>query len=151
MTVTAASFRTAFPAFASTTTYPDAQVDFWIALAVLMHDTTRWGTLLDYGIMFFVAHNLTLEFNANRAATLGQNPGAVVGPVTSGSVDKSSYSRDPGAAMDPKNGHWNLSVYGLRWKAMQRLVGAGPVQIGAGCSVPNYSASAWPGVIPPFF
>jgi hypothetical protein len=146
MTVTAASFRTAFPAFANTATYPDAQIDFWIALALLMHNAERWGNLLDYGVMYFVAHNLTLEFNANRAATLGQNPGPVLGAVTSGSVDGSSYSRDPGQAMDPNNGHWNLSVYGLRWKEMQRLVGAGPVQVGVGCTTPSISA-AWPGVI----
>lgn len=150
MTVTAASFRANFPAFASTTTFPDTEVNFWIALGVLLHDAGRWGNLLDFGIQLFVAHNLSLEAGSNAASAGGQTPGQIQGPLSSATVDKVSYSRDPGAAMDPANGHWNLTTYGLRYIRLVRMIGAGPLQVG----VPLYDSSqpdglGWPGVIYP--
>lgn len=130
MNTTPVILRGNFPAFASNVEYPDPVINFWITYAAMFMDPNRWGAALDVGIQLFVCHNLSLEFNANHAAARGQNPGFVVGPVTAGSVDKVSYSRDPSAAFDPKAGHWNLSIYGLRyWKLMQ-MMGAGPVQVG---------------------
>lgn len=143
MTVTVASFRVNFPEFASDVTYPDGEVQFWLDLGVLLCGP-RWGNLLDYGVQLFMAHNLSLQFNASQSGSSGQAPGSIVGPITSGTVDKVSYSRDPGAAMDPANGHWNLTTYGLRYIRLVRMVGAGPVQVGvpsADCAVPG----AWPG------
>jgi hypothetical protein len=143
MTVTVASFRAAFPAFANDTTYPVPEIEFWLALALLLLNAARWSTLLDYGQQLFVAHNLSLEYNAKKAALTGQNPGVVVGAVTGGSVDKVSYQRDPGSAMDPKNGHWNLSIYGIRYIALARQIGAGPVHVGV--PSPDMGNTAWPG------
>jgi hypothetical protein len=148
MTVTAASFRGAFPAFANMATYTDPQVNFWITFALHFLNADRWADTIDYGVMLFVAHNLSLEFNANQSAKRGQNPGFVTGPVTSGSVDKVSYSRDVTSAMEDKAGHWNLSVYGLRYIRLAKMMGAGPVQVGA--PSPNdpaqwYYNGAWPG------
>lgn len=151
MATTPASFRGAFPAFANMTNYPEPVVQFWIGLATKFLDPGRWGDALDYGLMLFVAHNLSLEFNANTAARKGQNPGFVTGPVTSASVDKVSYSRDISSALDPKNGHWNLSIYGLRYIRLVQMMGAGPVYVGAptpGDSMSMYNG-AWPG--PSFF
>lgn len=147
MTTTAATFRGSFPAFANMTTYPDPVVNFWISFALKFLDPGRWGDALDYGIMLFVGHNLSLEFNANAAAKKGQNPGFVTGPVTSGSVDKVSYSRDVSSALDPKNGHWNLSIYGLRYIQLVKMMGAGPVYVGAPAANDSTSAyqGAWPG------
>jgi hypothetical protein len=144
MTVTAASFRGSFPEFTSIQTYPAQEVQFWVDLAAKLHNAARWGDTLDFGVQLFVAHNLSLQFNANAAAKTGGNPGAVIGTVTSGSVDKVSYSRDASTAMDPKNGHWNLSSYGLRWIRLSRMMGAGPVYVGAP-SVDEQSQQAWPG------
>lgn len=146
MAVTPFSFRGAFPAFNNPTTYSDPVISFWIGLATKLTSATRWGDVLDYGIMLFVAHNLSLEFNSNAAAKKGQNPGFVTGPVTSASVDKVSYSRDPSAAMDPKAGHWNLTTYGLRYWRLIQMMGAGPVQIGAPSAAElNQYPGAWPG------
>lgn len=147
MTVTTASFRGAFPAFASTTLYPDPQVQFWLDLSLLMQDANRWSTWIDYGTQLFTAHNLVLEYQSNKAGAAGQKPGEIQGPVTSGSVDKVSYGRNPGPAMDPTAGHWNLSTYGLRYVKLLRMIGAGPVQVGvpAGGSAEDYYPSAWPG------
>jgi len=150
MTVTAATFRVNFPAFASTTTFPDSEIDFWISLGVLLHDAGRWGNLLDFGIQLFVAHNLSLEASGATASAGGQAPGQVQGPLTSATVDKVSYSRDPGAAMDPANGHWNLTTYGLRWVRLMRMIGAGPLQVGVPEFDRGLTGGAWPGVIYPF-
>lgn len=130
MTVTAASFRGAFPEFAATTLYPDLELQFWIDLGALMISVDRWGNVFDYGQQLFVAHNLTLQYVSNKAALTGQKPGQIEGPISSGSIDKVSYSRDASSAMDPKNGHWNLSTYGLRYIRLANMMGMGPVQVG---------------------
>lgn len=151
MAFTIADFRAAFPAFGDPLAYPDPSVQFWADLGYKLHDAYRWGDVLDAGVELFVAHNLALEAGASGAGSGGGGtPGAVVGPVTSASVDKVSYSRDPGAAMDPKNGHWNLTTYGLRWLYLMRMAGAGPVQVGVPLGATNYQGGlGWPGVIPP--
>lgn len=145
-----AGFRDAFPAFSDELLYQSEQVGFWFDLAAQMMDAARWGSLYEYGARLFVAHNLSLDGSSAGGAG-GQAPGAVQGAVTSASVDKVSYSRDPGSAMDPKNGHWNLSTFGLRYVALVRIVGAGPVQAGApfGPATPGFAPGAgngWPGV-----
>jgi len=152
--VTAAEFRAAFPAFADPALYPNPELEFWIGLAYKLMDPFRWGDIIAYGAQLFVAHNLALSFN--DLGGQGQAPGAVTGAVTSASVDKVSYSRDPGSAMDPQNGHWNLTTFGLRYIRLVRMIGAGPVQIGApfGPAYPGEGQNgngAWPGVIPPVF
>jgi hypothetical protein len=148
--VTVAEFRAAFPAFSDVTKYPDAEINFWINLGnLLVANAYRWGDLQSYGIMLFVAHNLALEAMSTGSGG-GGTPGAIVGPLTSGSVDKVSYSRNPGVAMDPKNGHWNLTSYGLRYIQLVRMVGAGPVQVGVPEGGSNYDPGlAWPGVVFP--
>lgn len=145
-----ASFREAFPAFADITKYPDAEVQFWINLGYqLTANGFRWGDLQSYGVQLFVAHNLALEAMSTGSGG-GGTPGAVVGPLTSGAVDKVSYARNPTAAMDPKNGHWNLTTYGLRYIRLVNMVGAGPVQVGVPPGGSNYNpGQAWPGVVYP--
>lgn len=133
MAVTPAKFRADFPEFVSEPTYTDAQVQFYIEIAALLLGT-RWGNLIDYGTELFVAHNLSVEFESKRAAARSMNPGAIVSPVSGGAVDKVSYQRAASSILDPKNGHWNLSQYGLRYIQLVSMVGAGPVQIGPACS-----------------
>lgn len=148
------ALRDSFPAYADPLVYQPEQIGFWFDLASQMMNAARWGTLYDFGARLFVAHNLALDGGIDGAGSSGQGPGAVTGAVTSASVDKVSYSRDPGAAMDPKNGHWNLTTYGLRYVRLARLVGMGPVQAGApyGPATPGIGPGgngAWPGVIFP--
>lgn len=143
MTVTVATFRATFPPFASDTTYTDPSVQFWLDLSAKLLDAERWGDLYDYGQQLFIAHNLTLEFSSNANASAGQRPGQVEGAVTSASVDKVSYGRDAASIMLPDAGHWNLSTYGIRYKQLVRMVGAGPIQVGA--DTPVSVSAAWPG------
>ena len=149
MAVTPTSLRGVFSEFANVVTYPDSDIQYWLDLGVKLLNAGRWGNLFNDGQMLFAAHNLSLEFNAKKAAAVGRNPGEVQGPLTSASIDKVSYSRDVGSVMDPKNGHWNLSIYGLRYIRLVKLVGMGPVYVGApSANELDMTVSAWPGVTP---
>lgn len=150
MTASLTSFRQAFPAFMDPGIYPAHEVEYWMTLAGKLHNADRWGELLDDGIYLFTAHNLALEFSSKQDAARAEQPGQIKGTLTSASVDKVSYSRDGSSATDPTAGHWNLTIYGIRWLRLSRLVGMGPVQIGAAASSETGSM-AWPGVIPPPF
>ena len=129
MTVTAASFRVDFPEFASTGTYPDATVNFWLGLSGKMLDANRWGDLLDYGTELFVAHNLTLAVRDQKASAFGGVPGAGHGVLASKTIDKVSMSYDTALAGVEGAGNWNLTTYGTRYIQLARMVGAGGLQL----------------------
>jgi hypothetical protein len=139
MAVTVQQFRTAFPEFGNAVKYPDAQVQFYLDLAqgneagLQGFIGPRWGTKAPYGAQLFVAHNLSIEGEAQKLAAKGQNPGQVLGPIASGSVDKVSYTRSLQDILNPGAGHWNMTVYGMRYWQLMRMVGAGPVQVGPSC------------------
>ena len=139
------AFRKAFPAFMDPSCYPDHELNYWFTLGEKLLDKCRWGDLYSDGLYLFAAHNLALEFNSKKQALKGQQPGQVVGVLNSASVDKVSYSRDASAAMDPKNGHWNLTIYGLRYVRLVKMVGAGPVQVAPNPMGAGISALGWPG------
>jgi len=152
MQITPQQFRTTFPAFVNPSCFHDAEIKFWAALAEKLHNADRWGDLLEFGVQLFIAHNLAIDFNNTKASRLGQAPGVVQGAITSGSVDKVSYSRDTQSVMEPNAGHWNLTTFGLRYRRLVLMVGAGPVHVGPsamGTQV-GVSASAWPGVVMPY-
>ena len=153
MTVTAASFRTAFPEFADTSKYPDASITFWITAAVSLQDPGRWGNLIDLGTQLFVAHNVVLQARNVKTSSVGGFPGQATGPVSAKSVDKVSENFDTQSAAEADGGHYNLTTYGQQYLRLARMVGAGP-QIfgyeGSGGSLatdPDSTASAWAGVV----
>lgn len=143
--VTVDQFRENFPEFSSALTYPPAELNFWFGLSDKLLSANRWGDVLDFGQQLFVAHNLSLQQAAKGGAN-GAAPGQIVGPVSSASVDKVSYTRDVGSVMDPANGHWNLSTYGLRYIQLVKMFGAGPVQVGVP-SPSEWQPGAWPGPV----
>lgn len=143
-----ADFRAAFPAYKDTIKFPPAQVAFYIALGYKLHNADRWGDLLDFGVMLWVAHSLSLDAQGMGAGVAG----TVRGVVTSMSADGLSWSRDIGSAVDPQAGHWNLSTYGLRWRSLVNMMGAGPLYVGAPGLYDAYLSGgngwAWPGPDP---
>lgn len=147
-TVTVDSFRAAFPAFADPMAYLGPEIQFWIDLGSKLINQGRWGDLAAYGLQLFVAHNLALE--AARCSGGGSGaPGAIVGALSSASVDKVSYSRDASAAMETGAGHWNLTTYGMRYIRLVRMIGAGPIQVGVPVGATNGNSPAgWPGPFP---
>lgn len=126
---TVASFRAAFPEFASTTDYPDAQVQFWLDLAAKLLNVDRWYDLLDQGTMLFTAHNLAISRRDQLAGSSGGIPGAIQGAIASKSVDKVSVSYEANSALYEDAGFWNLTSYGLRYWNLVRMVGAGGIQL----------------------
>ena len=126
--ITLAQFRQDYPEFADSSRYLDSAINTWIAIASQMLDPVRWGTLLDLGEELFIAHHLVLSDYAQKEAALGNTPGTVTGPVTAKSVGQISVSYGPGATLDGI-GHWNLSTYGIQFRTMMRMFGAGPVHV----------------------
>ena len=149
MSVTVASFRTNFPEFADTATYPDSAVNYWLDLSTKLLNACRWGALLDHGTEQFVAHNLVLEALAQKTVAVGGLPGLNKGVISAESPGAVSLSYDTSAVMEDKAGHWNYTVYGTRFVFLMRRVGAGPIQVGLGSLQPGdttaSSDSAWSG------
>lgn len=128
--ISASAFRTAFPAFADATAFPDALVNFWAGIADKSTNLERWGNLADLGAMLFVAHNISLEAKSSLDASFGGIPGAAEGAVSSKSASGVSISFDTGSSAEADGGAWNMTVYGQRYIRYLRLFGAGPIQIG---------------------
>lgn len=85
--------------------------------------------LFDYGQELFAAHNLTLDTRAGDEANKGNVPGWSRGMINNTSVDKASVGYDTASAMEEGAGHWNLTTWGVRFRRMMMMVGAGAVQI----------------------
>lgn len=142
MTVTIASFRAAFPAFASDTDYPDAMVTLWLTTATAQVNEGRWADLTDLGIMLYTAHELAVERRAAAGASSGA-PGSSVGILSSKSADGVSASYDVSTATEKDAGHWNLTTYGTRYYRYLKMMGAGPLQVNGAPS--GDGPGAWPG------
>jgi hypothetical protein len=121
--ITDAQFRIDFPEFNDPAKYPAGSVNFWISFALKTLNAERWGDLLDMALELRVAHELTI------ATQNGRTPGAIVGPITSKTVDKISVARDTGVVTEPDAGQWAATSYGLRYIRMARMIGAGGMQL----------------------
>ncbi|MDB5448307.1 MAG: hypothetical protein JWQ97_3624 [Phenylobacterium sp.] len=125
----AATFRQNFPEFASTTTYPDAQVTFWLGIAANMVSPSAWGVLTDLGLQLFTAHNLTQAARSAAVAAVGGTPGQSATVLSAKSVDKVSASYDTGATTLDGAGNWNATDYGVRFHQYAEMMGAGGLQL----------------------
>jgi hypothetical protein len=145
VTITVSDFRASFPAYADPTVYPDTQVQFYIDFAYLMLRPERWGTVIDQGASLFVAHFLSTDALA-KAAGIGGVPGTGVGVVDAGTIDKVTFGKNVDAVMEPDAGHWGMTIYGLQFLRLARMMGAGPIQVG--WETDQYLSlynGAWPG------
>lgn len=144
MTVTTASFRGIFPEFASTATYPEPVVSFWLATAAQFVNPARWGDSTDLGISLWLAHQLVVAGKNAAAVQAGGSPGQSAGVLTSKSAGGVSAGYDFSSVAEENAGFWNESTYGRQYFRLARLFGAGPLQIGTdGGYFP--STSGWPG------
>jgi len=140
--------------------FPDSGIAYWLQIAGLLLNQQRYGlpaaavtpptarnpnTMNDIATELFIAHNLALEARARQEAANGGVPGAMTGPVTAKAVDKVSVSYDTGAGIEHEAGHWNLTIYGVRFIELAKLFGMGPITV-AGCGGPL--GSAWGGPYP---
>lgn len=121
--------RTDFPEFADTTAYPESAIKFWLNVAEIMLDSTRWGALLNVGTELFVAHHLVLGKGNSDQVAAGGNPGKVTGILTAKAVDKVSMSMDAGSVSLTDQGFWGMSSYGIRFLQFARQIGSGGMQL----------------------
>jgi len=148
MTVTAATFRTTFPAFGDIVKYPDSMVGMWLSVAVKLVNAARWGTLTDFGVMLYSAHNLALEAQATAAGAHGRVPGGQVGVLSSKGADGLSAGYDVSSVTEQGAGYFNQTTYGTRFYRLSKMMGAGPLQIGT-TDPAQASVAAWAGPIYP--
>lgn len=132
MAVSVQQFRADFPEFSSTSMFPSSGIQFWLNFAYRMINASRFMNETDLGAELFTAHFVSLESRNALESKGGGIPGSTVGgPVANKSVDKVSISYDTGAGTEIGAGHWNLTNYGIRFRYMTNLFGAGPIQVGA--------------------
>lgn len=118
MTILATDFTSAFPEFANPAVYSISRINFWLGVATVQVNATRWGGLYNHGVYLLLAHFLTLA----------QSPGTVEGLDTGQTVDGVSYSTDVGSITITDAGLYNKTSYGIMFIQLSRKMGAGPVQ-----------------------
>lgn len=150
--ITAAELRKDFPEFCDEKRFPSSTILYWTAVATILLNPSRWGELLVMGTELFVAHNLHLEVKAKETADQGGWPGISKGAISSEGPGEVHVSYEVAPTLEEDAGHWNLTEYGTRFIHTARLLGAGPMQIGAGFFggpgfVPyvGQDNKAWPG------
>ncbi|WP_269914803.1 DUF4054 domain-containing protein [Acinetobacter sp. HY1485] len=127
--LTESSFREKMPMFADLTRYPSAQFNLYLSLGLKLLDERRWEDLRDEGLMFFIAHYLTLYQRAMSASLMGADAGKVVGNETSKSVDSVSKSMDVSGVTLDDGGQWNQTTWGIQFLQLARMMGAGGIQL----------------------
>lgn len=124
--VTAAQFRTDFPAFANVSQFPDAQVQRFLDVSGCLINLNRWGCLATMGMELITAHFLTLQsYFIAKNAGMPYPPGMATGIPTSKSVSKVSVGSDISSFMVDGGGPWNYTVYGQQYLWWAMLVGTG--------------------------
>lgn len=163
--ITAASFVVDFPEFANQGAYPPAVIAYYIAYANFALNPQFWGgcsvnagnpsatppvpvsptnppqSWIDFNAELLVAHLLTLEFIALKAAAAGGPPGTQTGAIAGKTVGPISISFDNGVSAlgEGEAGDYNLTIYGKRFYRAMMIAGAPPTQLGLGCA-PAWSA-----------
>ena len=122
-------FRLDFPEFTNTTTFPDAQIEFWNGVGIASLNEKRWGTLYSYGMELFVAHNIALSAINVRVANRGQIPIGAAGMVTNKNAGDVSVGYDTNNVKIEGAGNYNMTVYGRQFFQMVRILGVGGLQI----------------------
>lgn len=129
MTLVIAQFRAAFPEFADIVRYPDAQITFWGEFAETMVIECRWGTMWSKGVMLYVAHEITIAAQNQKAGVIGGVPGQFNGPANSKTVGSVTVGYDTQSTTEKDAGWWNSTIYGKQFIRLARIFGAGVVQL----------------------
>jgi uncharacterized protein YjlB len=129
MAFTPGAFRAAFPEFADTVAYPDAQIDFWAGLAQAQLPETIWKTQWLTGVYLYTAHELVLARQNQKSAAAGGVPGQSGGIANTKTVGSVSVGYDSATSSEKDAGWWNLTNYGKQLYRLIRIFGAGCVQL----------------------
>lgn len=129
MSFAPATFRQIFPEFADPIKAPDVKLNLLSQEALLEMDAVQWGTWLDVGCNYLTAHKLAVGLRRLKEARGGGVPGMVQGPLASKAVGEASASFDNSEVVVKGGGILNTTVYGLEFLRLQRMIGAGPLQV----------------------
>lgn len=150
--LTPATFRSWFPEFTDTDQYPDSLISFWVAVATLFLNPCRWGRTYGLGVALYAAHNIALEAQARDTAEGGGIPGMTRGVITAEGVGQVTIAYDAIPAVEENGSYWNLTVWGVRFLHIARMMGAGATYVGPAGPAPgavaglyNGSGNAWSG------
>lgn len=124
-----ALFRTNFPEFASTTTYPDSTITFWSSFAEIMLPQCVWTTVWTTAVNLYVAHELVLAAQNVSASTVGGLPGQGGGIANSKTVGEASIGYDSVTPSEKDAGWYNLTLYGRQLYRLIQIFGAGALQL----------------------
>lgn len=123
-------FRSNFPEFSNTTTYPDPQLTFWASIAETMLNQCKFGSVMwPNAVMLYVAHEITLAAQNVQAASVGGSPGQSGGIANNKTVGAVSVGYDSQIQSEKDAGWWNRTTYGQQlWRWIQ-MFGAGCIQL----------------------
>lgn len=122
-------FRTQFPEFASTVTYPTPQIEFWAELAEMQVRQCIWKNAWQKGVSLYVAHEITLAAQNAKAATSGGVPGTSGGIANNKQVGNASVGYDTTSTAEKDAGWWNLTNYGKQFFRLSQIFGMGAIQL----------------------
>ncbi len=126
---TVAMFRQMFPEFRDSSQFLDELVRPWLTLWSGQLRECVWQSLWHVGVYLATAHVIALSKRDSLITARGGIPGMAVGVVSSKAVSGVSISYDTNAGLLAGAGDWNLSVYGVRFLGLARMVGTAAVQI----------------------
>jgi hypothetical protein len=128
-TFTVGLFRTQFPEFRDTVTYPDQTIDLWATLAQQQVRECVWKKSWLLGVSLYVAHELTMAGQNAKAAAAGGTPGTSGGVANTKTVGTVTVGYDSTVTSEEKGGWWNLSNYGKQFLRLARIFGAAAIQL----------------------
>ena len=117
-------------------------IQYWLNMAVLLLNQSRFGTMYYMACELFIAHNVALEAWAEQGGDQTP-PGISKGMIAGSSSGDVTVTYNNLAVLELDAGHWNNTVYGTRFIKLCRLVSAGPLQVGGGCLG---GPAAWAGI-----
>lgn len=123
------AFRTAFPEFANTTVYPTTTIEFYAEIAELMVLECVWKRMYSKGVNLYVAHELVLASQNQKAASVGGSPGQQGGIANTKTVGSVTVGYDASTTTEKDAGWWNLTNYGKQFYRLAMIFGAGCIQL----------------------
>lgn len=83
----------------------------------------------EQGVKLYVAHEITLAAQNQKAAATGGSPGQSGGIANSKTVGSVSVGYDTTSTAEKDAGWWNLTNYGKQFIRLARIFGAGAIQL----------------------
>ncbi len=77
----------------------------------------------------YVAHEITLAMQNEKAASVGGVPGVSGGIANTKTVGSVTVGYDAQTTSEEKAGYWNLTIYGKQFIRLARIFGAGAIQL----------------------